>query len=154
MPRYSVPPPKLNLFERLQDFCEDTIGVELWVFVPLVVLTLAIGRYGLAAVVAAPVTFTLWLYNTIRSFREKHYIVVFGTTEDSLTDKTANKVLSKAAAEAARQQPGAADAIDEQLPAGGDPLPAIPNAAQPQALRNRRGAQQQQAQQQVNAGGA
>lgn len=152
MPSYRTqiptpPAPPATYYEALCDALDHYVTTEVYVVVLVVAAAMAIGRYGLYAVVTAPVTFAVWLYHAVRSFRFKPVIIAFGTTEDELADRTADKVLSKANTEAAKQRGAPAPAngggVDDVDAAAGDQQqPGAPNSAQRAGLRNRARAQQ------------
>ena len=123
MPPYSknAPPPAPTTYtEAILDALDHYVTTEVYVLVAVVLLAAAIGRYGLYAVAMAPVTLAVWLYHTVRSFRFKPVIIAFGTTEDELTDRTADKVLLKANTEAEKQRRnGPSSPVDDVDAAGG-----------------------------------
>lgn len=148
MPSYRTqiptPAPPATYYEALCDALDHYVTTEVYVVVLVVAAAMAIGRYGLYAVVTAPVTSAVWLYHAVRSFRFKPVIIAFGTTEDELADRTADKVLSKANTEAAKQRAAPAPNGVDDVDAAADQQqqPGAPNSAQRAGLRNRARAQQ------------
>lgn len=140
--RFDMPPPlpqHPTYLEYIQDLLDYYLGLELWVFASIVVLATLVGRYGFQALLMAPITFSLWLFQSIRNFRFKPFIVIVGETADNLTSQAADKVLLKASA-ADRQQQQQQPAAPEQQPDAVDavdPLAAPPNAPQRAGLRQR-----------------
>jgi hypothetical protein len=143
-----APPTQPSFLEALQELLDYYVGLDLWVFASIIVLASLVGRYGFTAVLMAPVTFAVWLFQSIRSFRVRPFIIVWGTTEDAFTDKTADKVVHKANAEARQQYEQAhADNAGAPLLPGDAGMPEAaggpPNASQRAPLRNRQARAQQ-----------
>lgn len=120
------PPPRATILEAVQELLDYYIGLDLWVFASILVLTSLVGRYGLTAVLMAPVTFAVWLFQSIKSFRRfQPVIIVWGGKVSEDTPEGGRKL---------ETEPDVADA------AGGEQGFAGPNAAAQRAasLRNRR----------------
>lgn len=129
MPRYAPPPtPPATYTEAILDSFDHYVTTEVYVLVLLVAAAVAIGRYGLYAVLLSPWTFVSWAYHALRSFRFRPVIIAFGTTEDELADRTADKVLSKADAQAAKQRD-----LKQQQQLSSDDVDAVADQQQPGA---------------------